>query len=339
MNAIGARRVRRGQPRVRQGLGRPARPGDRAGCHRNATWDYLGANVDAKRDQRRPGAAGLLAVRPRQRHSRRHHGRPRRSASSAAVTDGDGRAWSARPGIAEPRVRRGGRGGLPECADEPQVTAIAANGEADIVRRQLSTPGAAWSGSARPSKQEVAKNGAFARMANMTGSVDAGHQRPHAPDLRLAGRQAPVGRLTRAYIQTGENPRRQRRTDQAHRRRRCCRWSGGQPASRVEEHRAPPAAADLHQTRASAQVKTIVDAALANAKVVGGQGPVGFGHRRTSRGPTTVSTPAASRSRTAARSRPLGDLVAQRAARRPPRPTSAKPDLGTRQTRVGCVPT
>ena len=143
----------------------------------------------------------------------------------------------------------------------------ASNGEADVVVATFHSGASVGTGSTF--EAEVAKGGVFARMAAMTGNVDAiinGHTHQ-----TYAWTGPKPGGGTRAYIQTGEyaaNVGQIKLTVDAG-------AAPGTNRSPPSPSRTSPAAAteNLANPRV-AQVKTIVDDALAKAKLVGDK-PVG----------------------------------------------------------------
>lgn len=279
---------------------------------RNAKWDYLASNVTLR-------ASGAPALSPFTTFVL-DSGTPADTTDDVTVGVVGG-VTDETPSLVSPA-------GIAELQFSEEVAATAkyadilkdgdpANGEADIVVASFHSGAAVGVGSSF--EQEVAKNGAFARMANMTGSVDAvinGHTHQ-----TYAWQGPKPGGGTRAYIQTGEyaaNVGQIKLTVDA--------GAAGGPAvtSFTVKNTARAATADLTNPRV-AQVKTIVDAALANAKVVGDK-PVGATTADISRaydGFDAGGKPIEDRSSES----PLGDLVAN--ALRDGIPADiAKPDLG-----------
>ena len=279
---------------------------------RNAKWDYLASNVTLR-------ANGAPALPPFSTFTL-DSGTPADTTDDLTVGVVGG-VTDETPSLVSPA-------GVAELQFSEEVAASAkyadilkdgnpANGEADIVVATFHSGAAVGAGSTF--EQEVAKNGVFARMANMTGNVDAvinGHTHQ-----TYAWQGPKPGGGTRAYIQTGEyaaNVGQIKLTVDV--------GAVGGPAvtSFTVKNVARAATADLTNPRV-AQVKTIVDAALANAKVVGDT-PVGAVSADISRaydGVDNSGKPVEDRGSES----PLGDLVAN--ALRDGIPADiAKPDLG-----------
>jgi 5'-nucleotidase len=191
------------------------------------------------------------------------------------------------------------------------------NGEADIVVAAFHSGAAVGVGSSF--EQEVAKGGVFARMASMTGSVDAiinGHTHQ---TYAFTGPKPGGG--SRAYIQTGEyaaNVGQIKLTVDV--------GAAGGPAvtSFTVRNVARSSTADLTNPRVL-QVKAIVDEALAKAKLVGDTpvGAISADISRAFNGVDASGKPVEDRGSEST----LGDLVAN--ALRDGIPADiAKPDLG-----------
>ena len=228
---------------------------------RNATWDYLASNVTVR-------ATGAPALPPFSTFVL-DNGTPADTTDDLTVGVVGG-VTDETPSLVSPA-------GVAELQFSEEVAAAAryadilkdgntANGEADIVVATFHSGAAVGSGSTF--QQEVAKGGVFSRMAGMTGSVDAiinGHTHQ-----TYAFQGPKPGGGTRAYIQTGEygaNVGQIKLTVDV--------GAVGGPAVTgfTVRNVARLSTEDLTNPRV-AQVKTIVDAALANAKLVGDR-PVG----------------------------------------------------------------
>lgn len=192
-----------------------------------------------------------------------------------------------------------------------------ANGEADIVVATFHSGAAVGAGSTFDA--EVAKGGAFSRMAAMTGSVDAivnGHTHQS-----YAWQGPKPGGGIRPYIQTGEyatNVGQIKMTVDAG-------AAGGPAVTSFTVQNFPTAAVTPVLSPAVTQVKTIVDAALANAKVVGDK-PIGTVTADISRaydGVDAGGKPVEDR----ASESPIGDLVSNMLRDSIPA-EYGKPDLG-----------
>lgn len=280
---------------------------------RNAKWDYLASNVTVR-------ATGNTALDPFQTYVV-DNGTP--TDFSDDVTVGVvGGVTDETPSLVSPA-------GVAELQFSEEVAAAAkyadilkdgdtTNGEADVVVATFHSGAAVGAGSTFAA--EVAKGGPFARMATMTGNVDAiinGHTHQ-----TYAWQGPKPGGGTRAYIQTGEygsNVGQIKLTVDAG------AAAGADPVTGFTvQNVARSATEDLGNTRV-AEVKTIVDAALANAKVVGDR-PVGAVTADISRaynGVDASGKPVEDRGSES----PLGDLVAN-ALRDGIAADIAKPDLG-----------
>ncbi|WP_162260825.1 bifunctional metallophosphatase/5'-nucleotidase [Nocardioides sp. Soil805] len=279
----------------------------------NATWDYLASNVTVK-------ATGATALKPYQTYVV-DNGTPG-DASDDVTVGVVGGVTDETPSLVSPA-------GVAELQFSDEVAAAAkyadilkdgntANGEADVVVATFHSGAAV--GAKSSFEAEVAKGGVFARMASMTGSVDAiinGHTHQ-----TYAWQGPKPGGGTRAYIQTGEyaaNVGQIKLTVDA----------GAAPGTNpvtgfTVQNVARAGAEDLTNPRV-ADVKQIVDAALANAKVVGDR-PVGAVTADISRaydGVDASGKPVEDRGSES----PLGDLVAN-ALRDGVAADIAKPDLG-----------
>ncbi|WP_457205926.1 bifunctional metallophosphatase/5'-nucleotidase, partial [Nocardioides sp. P5_C9_2] len=281
---------------------------------RNAKWDYLASNVTVK-------ATGATALAPFQTYTV-DNGTPA-DTSDDVVVGVVGGVTDETPSLVSPA-------GVADLQFSEEVSAAAryadllkdgnpANGEADVVVATFHSGAAVGANSSFAA--EVAKGGAFARMANMTGNVDAiinGHTHQ-----TYAWQGPKPGGGERAYIQTGEygsNVGQIKLTVDAG------AAPGTNPVTGFTVTNTPRTTADPTLTNPRvAEVKRIVDAALANAKVVGDR-PVGSVTADISRaydGVDAGGKPVEDRGSES----PLGDLVAN--ALRDGIPADiAKPDLG-----------
>lgn len=286
--------------------------GDPGAASRNADWAYLASNVTLK-------ASGQPALPPYWTFDL-DSGTP--GDTSDDVTVGVvGGVTDETPTLVSPA-------GVADLAFSEEVAAVgkyadalkdgnAANGEADIVVATFHSGASVGVGSTF--EQEVAKNGVFARMATMTGNVDAiinGHTHQ-----TYAWTGPKPGGGTRAYIQTGEyaaNVGQVKLTVDA--------GAAGGPAVTsftVKNHKR---AADADLTDSTVKtVDDIVKAALAKAAEIGNQ-PIGkltADITRAYDGVDATGKPVEDRSAEST----LGDLVAN--ALRDGIPADiAKPDLG-----------
>ena len=276
---------------------------------RNAKWDYLASNVTVR-------ATGATALAPYQTYTV-DNGTPADTTDDVVVGVVGG-VTDETPSLVSPA-------GIADLQFSEEVAAASkyadalkdgnpANGEADVVVATFHSGASVGSGSTF--EAEVAKGGAFSRMAAMTGNVDAiinGHTHQ-----TYAWTGPKPGGGTRAYIQTGEygaNVGQIKLTVDA---------GTDTVTGFTVKNTARSATENLANPRV-AQVKTIVDAALAQAKVVGDK-PVGKVTADISRAYAGVDAngkPAEDRGSES----PLGDLVAN--ALRDGLPADiAKPDLG-----------
>jgi 2',3'-cyclic-nucleotide 2'-phosphodiesterase (5'-nucleotidase family) len=279
---------------------------------RNAQWDYLASNVTIK-------ATGATALDPFATYTV-NNGTPADTTDDVTVGVVGG-VTDETPSLVSPA-------GVAELQFSEEVSAAAkyadilkdgnpANGEADIVVATFHSGAAVGAGSSFAA--EVAKGGVFARMANMTGSVDAiinGHTHQ-----TYAWEGPKPGGGTRAYIQTGEYAANVGQIKLA-----VDAGAAGGPAVTgfTVKNVARAAEADLTNPNVD-KVKSIVDAALAEAKVVGDKpvGAVTADITRAYAGVDSAGKPVEDRGSES----PLGDLVAN--ALRDGIPADiAKPDLG-----------
>lgn len=280
---------------------------------RNATWDYLASNVTLR-------STGATALPPYSTYAL-DNGTPADPADDVTVGVVGG-VTDETPSLVSP-------GGVAELQFSEEVAASAryadqlkdgnpANGEADIVVATFHSGAAVGAGSSF--EAEVAKGGVFARMAAMSGNVDAiinGHTHQ-----TYAWQGPKPGGGTRAYIQTGEYGS---NVGQIKLSVDAGAASGAAVTGFTVRNVARGSTETLTNPRV-AQVKTIVDAALANAKVVGDR-PVGTLSADISRAYAGIDPATGKPAEDRGSESPLGDLVAN--ALRDGIPADiAKPDLG-----------